>query len=396
MPHLRAFGVNDAFRMLVEEFGEYVLGDSPISSGNIQLTRTSSRNGPVVQALEPVILTYLEPRQRVLFNQARDANPFFHMMEALWMLQGRNDLAPLQYYVSTFGQFSDDGKTLNGAYGYRWRNGRGYWGTWQKGITHNKDQDGRFDQLAVIINHLKSKPDSRRCVLQMWNTGDDLQAIDDSKDVCCNLNCKFQINNGRLDMTVDNRSNDLVLGMLGANVVHFSFLLEYMAACIGVEMGVYNQITNNLHVYTNSFEPIKWLEDKTENFYQRVPRINVVKLVKNPEQFDKELKTFNEEWIGEQDLHEDWNARFSEPFFELVAKHVARVFYFHKQRNYVKALQWCNEIAADDWRIACTNWVRKREARYNKASDDGVSHEDNRNPYLENHLRREAKDASTN
>src|SRR5690606_5311325 len=159
---------------------------------------------------------------RVLFNPERDCNPFFHLFEAMWMLAGRNDLAPLQYFVSTFGQFSDDGKTLNGAYGYRWRNAE------SSHEVINEDYGGlgtvpgievdRVDQLNVIIEELRKNPDSRRCVLQMWNVQDDLMKISKSADVCCNTNCYFLITDGKLDMTVCNRSNDMVLGMLGANL----------------------------------------------------------------------------------------------------------------------------------------------------------------------------------
>lgn len=388
MPHLRCMGVNDAFNTLVQEFAI-----DPFEPSDIAKTKNSSRVGNVIQAVEPVIVTYLEPRQRVLFNQARDANPFFHLMEALWMISSRNDLAPLQYYVSTFGQFSDDGSTLHGAYGKRWREWFG------------------FDQLEGIVEDLKKNPSSRRNVLQMWDAccceetkvphpvygkarNDPFMASNGGKDVPCNVSALFLINNGRLDMTVFNRSNDLILGMLGANVVHFSFLLEYMAAQIGVDMGVYNQITNNLHVYENNFKPEEWLSDTTPNYYSRVPRINGVKLVSNPEQFDRELKVFNEEWLG-LDLSENWVATFKEPFFESVAKPMALAFVYHKRRDYKSANKWTSEIMADDWRIACTSWIRKREARYNKASDDGVDYEDNRNPYLESHLRKESANVGT-
>lgn len=383
MPHLRALGVNDAFRMLVEEFAK----DPLLEEGEIAKCKNSSRVGNVIQAVEPVIVTYLNPTHRVLFNQARDANPFFHLMESLWMLAGRDNVTPMAYYSSKIADIaSDDGVSFNGAYGFRWRH--------STSGTRHIDESVNVDQLEIIINQLKSKPTDRRCVLQMWNVEDDLLKINSTKDVCCNTNAYFLINNNRLDMTVCNRSNDLILGMLGANVVHFSFLLEYMAAHIGVEVGVYNQVTNNLHVYESNFKPEEWLEDATPNYYNRLPRINGVKLVKDPKQFDRELKIFNEEWLG-LDLSESWVATFKEPFFQTVAMPMALAFVYHKRREYKKANQYCSEILADDWRIACTNWVRKREARYNRASNDGVDYEDNRNPYLENHLRRDAEDVST-
>jgi thymidylate synthase len=388
MPHLRAVNVNDAFRALVGAFSEP-------SCNDFRTVQTTSRVGDVVQLVEPITVTYLQPLQRVLFNEARDCNPFFHLMEALWMLAGRNDVAPMAYYSSKIADIaSDDGKTFNGAYGFRWRNGRAFWGAGKAGA--NEALSGILDQIAVVVDQLKRKPESRRVVLQMWNTADDLQQIDKTKDVCCNTNAFFLINEGRLDMTVCNRSNDLVLGMLGANVVHFSFLQEYLAACIGVEVGVYNQISNNLHVYTESFKPEDWLTDITPDYYQRVPRLNFVPLVKDPQQFDRENEVFNENWLGQDlggKLHLDGSDYFTEPFFAKVAYPMALAFYQHKQRAYKVAFEWCSGIWADDWRMAATTWLRRRQAAYNRAKDDGVMS----NPYVVNELARqeqESKDVS--
>jgi hypothetical protein len=80
-----------------------------------------SRNGPVTKFDGPCTLLYNRPEERVVFWRERDANPFFHLLESLWMLAGRNDVAYPAGIVKTMVDFSDDGRTYNGAYGYRWR-----------------------------------------------------------------------------------------------------------------------------------------------------------------------------------------------------------------------------------------------------------------------------------
>ena len=50
-------------------------------------------------------------------------------------------------------------------------------------------------------------------------------------------------------MSIVNRSNDMIWGAYGANAVHMSMLLEYMAAMTGFQVGIYYQISNNLHAY---------------------------------------------------------------------------------------------------------------------------------------------------
>lgn len=190
----------------------------------------SSRNGTVRVAPWPVTTVYARPIERVVFWPARDANPAFHLYEALWMLRGRHDVAPLQRYVKDFDRFSDDGETLHGAYGWRWR--------------YAMDED----QLETIATRLQRDPDDRRCVLQMWDGNYDLGVS--SRDIPCNLIATFQVAaTGALDLTVFCRSNDVLLGCYGANAVHFSLLLEYMAAWIGRPVGIYRQVSVNWHAY---------------------------------------------------------------------------------------------------------------------------------------------------
>lgn len=375
--HFKYRNVNEAFRGLVTEFYE-----AGRRSPNI--VRSTSRNGDVLYIQEPVTITYTHPRERVLFNPARDCNPFFHVYEALWMLAGRNDVAPLKYYVSTIDQFSDDGDIFNGAYGWRWRGSR-------------YRQDGNLywdqDQLKLIIEHLKAKPDSRRCVLQMWNVEDDLLKIDFSKDVCCNTCAYFSLravakedSQGQvlndssyfLDMTVCNRSNDLIWGLLGANAVHFSFLQEYMAACIGCEVGVYNQITNNCHVYLNDkWQPEKWLADDTPDWYftndgptPPLPGVRMFPLVKDPVTFDLECVEFISINPLKDTDPQPSCSHWKEPFLANVAQPMCNAFMFHKMRIYEVALQWVEKVQSDDWRIAATKWLLKRKERYEARTNE--------------------------
>jgi thymidylate synthase len=295
------------------------------------------------------------------------------LYEALWMLAGRNDVAPLKYYVSTIDQFSDDGVTFNGAYGYRWRNHRRT--VEDCGMNYMGDST---DQLRLIIDHLKTKPDSRRAVLHMSNVEDDLLKMDTTKDQCCNLCVMFSIREGIkrlvpdgwseqgaaeygkfLDMTVINRSNDAIWGMLGANVVHFSFLQEYMAACIGVEVGVYHQITNNLHVYEWNFKPEEWLAEPWKDTPNPYFRANLTPLVKDPATFDREVVEFVER-------HKEGSVdspRYKEPFLNDTARRVCVAYHHYKRGDLGDALEVAGNIAADDWRIACEQWIQRRIER---------------------------------
>ena len=194
-----------------------------------------SRNGMMYEAPCPVTTVYKKPDERVVFWSHRNANPFFHFMEGLWMLHGRNDLETVEWYAKSMRNYSDDGRILWGAYGWRWRK---FFNT---------------DQLDTIVAMLRKNPEDRRAVLQMW-------AIQDlgrnGKDVPCNTCIYFKIRNNKLNMTVSNRSNDVIWGAYGANAVHMSMLQEYMASRIGVDIGVYYQVSDSYHANKDIFDDL--------------------------------------------------------------------------------------------------------------------------------------------
>lgn len=344
-------------------------------NGGPEFVEQPSRNGVVRRLIGPAVICYINPRQRVLFNRGRDANPFFHLYEALWMLAGSNQLAPVQYYCSNMAQFSDDGHTLNGAYGFRWR--RQFDDT-QAGTNFLQP----IDQLTEIVEHLKHDYTTRRAVLQMWDA-QDLLAVDDrherfSKDVCCNLSACFYIRDGLLDMTVFNRSNDLVLGMLGANIVHFSMLQEYVANCINLPVGRYHQVSANLHAYIepDKWKPSKWLA-RADISYNRGVEPYFGKLVMNKERFDEEVKEFVKLYDGTAtyvpgDVPTD---QFNEPFLNRVAVPMCEAFYCHKHREYNLAHKLLDYVAAPDWRAAGRQWLAKREANYHRPSNAPLEEE---------------------
>lgn len=198
--------------------------------------RRGSRNGAVLVMPCPVTTVYTHPLERVVFWADRDANPFFHLYEALWMLAGRNDIAPLARYAANMANYSDDGVTQWGAYGHRARHA-GY--------------AQSVDQFDIIARRLREDPEDRRSVLALWDVDRDLDRV--GKDVPCNTIATFQRDSdGKLDMTVFQRSADIIWGVYGANCVHFGFILEYLALKIGCPVGRFNHVSVNWHAYVDS------------------------------------------------------------------------------------------------------------------------------------------------
>lgn len=194
--------------------------------------REKSRAGDVMVFPGPYLTTYDYPRERVLFDPDRDCNPVFHLMEAIWMLAGRNDVDFLLPFNARYVDYAEPNGVVHGAYGHRWIEAFGQ------------------NQITTIVEILRRDRNSRQAVLQMWDCDLDL-GQDDKRDRPCNTHAYFDLRGGVLNMTVCCRSNDMVWGAYGANVVHFSMLQEVIAHALGVHMGKYTQMSNNAHVYVD-------------------------------------------------------------------------------------------------------------------------------------------------
>lgn len=333
-----------------------------------------SRNGPVLVAPAPVSTVYMNPVERVMLHPGRDANPFFHLVEALWMLAGRKDLATLTEFVKNMANFSDDGgKTQPGAYGFRWRHQFDY----RKGIA--------LDQLQWAVRRLKTDPDDRRVVIQMWDPAADAHAADNGgKDVPCNLIALPAIGtDGRLNLTVYNRSNDMVWGAYGANAVHFSVLQEYLAAMIGVPVGQYWQVANNFHAYLTTLgkagEEWPWGQSQLVGTQGKfMPDPYTAGRIKPMPMFEglTELEALDD---IEMFLKNPARVGIRSEFLRKVACPMVMAHRAYKRWGGLDGISSAREVLDqmpkdNDWRAGAELWMDNREAKLRRAQDDGVSH----------------------
>jgi thymidylate synthase len=316
-----------------------------------------SRAGDVLVMPFPVTTQYVCPMERVLFDPVRDANPFFHLFEALWMLAGRKDATWLDQFVKDFSRrYAETNGEQHGAYGYRWRHH----------FTKAGEPEGVFgtDQLAVAIRRLKKDWTDRRVVIQMWNPEVDLDA--DKLDIPCNLCVLPRIvtdpdrdfSRPKLEITVMCRSNDAVWGAYGANAVHFAFLQEYLAAMIEVDTGHYYQHSNNFHVYTNVLDKVRVggpIRDpyRTQDFNSKM---TWCKLVTKPDTFDQELELF----LSQPKEH----VVFSNLFFNDVARPMYLAHACYKLGHWTKAFEFLATMPpSNDWYRAAHAWFMRRKAK---------------------------------
>ncbi len=341
MKIISARNVNDAWAL------------AKILLSNTHVVRPS-RVGEVWEYPEPVTTHYWRPLERVLFDPLRNCNPVFHFMEGLWMLAGRNDVKWISWFNQRMKEFSDDGVQFHGAYGYRWR--------------RHFDMDGGAeedfpDQLSKVVRLLRNNHDERRAVLQMWDPVADLDRPG-YKDLPCNLSACFKIRDGKLTMTVMCRSNDIVWGCYGANSVHMSMMMEYVAARVGVPVGSYWQISDSWHAYTE-----RWDKYGGNNFAVPVDPY-AEEMVVRPDSVTFGLKPYpmvDDSGTWDSDLQnwmEDPMCRsVTNGFFPRVATPLLVAWNQYKRKNFEEAAMAASECAAADWRLAAVRWIARNASR---------------------------------
>jgi thymidylate synthase len=203
--------------------------------------------------LHPALLHVVDPCKPLVTAYGRPVNPAFALAEVIWILMGRDDVAMLQRYNSSIGDYSDDGETFNAAYGYRIRSEFGH------------------DQLLDVIAQLIEKPDTRQAILQIWSPSKDFtyqrrrdsfgltEYAQSTKDRACNITGHALIRDGRLDWTQFVRSNDVIWGTPN-NFMQWMHIQQFVAGMVGVPVGSYYHVADSLHMYDYHQEQARLIE----------------------------------------------------------------------------------------------------------------------------------------
>lgn len=271
-----------------------------------------SPRGSKTKEIAPATIVIEDARQFLTAPPSRRINPCFGLAETLWFLRGSDDLEEIAHYNSIWRRFEDcDNKgKLNGAYGKRLRNWNG------------------VDQIEEVYKKLKKDPDSRQAITIIFNPELDNKIHCDgnySKDIPCTSYFNFHIRNGKLNMHVVMRSNDLHKGFV-YDAHNFMIIQNILAGWLDVEVGKYTHTASSLHIYesdiNNMFEVLEdkyWIyeDDKEllslkvgkEEFEQIMNDMMVVEaLARNNSKIATEIKPFVEimEFASKHIKNEFW------------------------------------------------------------------------------------------
>ena len=176
---------------------------------------------------------YMEhPYQNWIFNKGsivpRNWNPEYAQAEWQWYLSGDSNIEKLG---DIYGKIPPIWKRMADRYGYVNSN---YGWQWE-----------RNEQLDLVVNMLRSNPQTRRAAISIY----------DAKEICnyatdtpCTYAVQFTILNNRLNMCVTMRSNDLWYGFCNDQYC-FSKLQQLVAERLNIEIGTYYHFAHNLHLY---------------------------------------------------------------------------------------------------------------------------------------------------
>jgi len=296
-----------------------------------------SRNGIVLSLQEPLLVTVSHPTRRVLTDPIRQANPFFHVMEFVWMMSGSRDPSWISLFNSRFVEYADDNNVhevplIHGAYGHRWLSSFG------------------IDQVTRATQMLKNNPETRRVVLGMWDANMDLGT--NHADLPCNTHIYLRIVNGRLNMTVCNRSNDVIWGMTGANAVHMTLLQELIANHLGIPVGTYRIFTNNAHVYKDLPRVGEMLETRNPIYRVREEDPVHVPVMSKGESIHEIVTECVDLTYGDSIFNNNWLNEVAAPMRNIYLDRL-----IDRSTDYTER---CDSIADTAWRSGCKEWLYQK------------------------------------
>lgn len=179
--------------------------------------------------------------------------------ELLWFLNGDTNIKYLQDNgVRIWNEWADEQGNLGPVYGHQWRN-------W------NNDE---IDQIADIVNTLKTNPDSRRMLVSAWNPSvmpDTSKSF--SENVAngkaalppCHAFFQFYVSaptvagdnsTRKLSCQLYQRSADIFLGV-PFNIASYALFTMMMAQVCGYQAGDFIHTFGDAHIYTNHMAQIE-------------------------------------------------------------------------------------------------------------------------------------------
>ena len=196
------------------------------------------------------------------------------VLELLWFLRGDSNAKWLQERgVTIWDEWAAPDGELGPVYGVQWRN----WPT---------PDGGHIDQIAQVVQQLKSNPDSRRIIVSAWNVAD----LPKMALMPCHAFFQFYVAQGKLSCQLYQRSADIFLGV-PFNIASYALLTHMLAQQCDLAVGDFIWTGGDCHLYNNHQEQVQLQLSRTPRPYPTLA------IKRRPDSiFDYQLEDF--EFIG--------------------------------------------------------------------------------------------------
>ena len=162
--------------------------------------------------------------------------------ELLWFISGDSNVRYLQDHgVTIWDEWADENGDLGPVYGSQWR----HWAN-----PENRQQG--IDQLADVVERIRSDPESRRLIVSAWNVAE----LPQMKLPPCHMMYQFNVSEGKLSCGMYQRSCDLFLG-LPFNIASYALLTQIIAQATDLEAGELILSLGDVHIYSNHLEQVR-------------------------------------------------------------------------------------------------------------------------------------------
>ncbi len=157
--------------------------------------------------------------------------------ELIWFLSGNTNIAYLRENgVSIWDDWADEAGDLGPVYGEQWR-------SWPS------PGGRRIDQISLLLDQIKTNPNSRRLIVSAWNVAE----IDQMALPPCHCLFQFYVADGRLSCQLYQRSADVFLGV-PFNIASYALLTQMIAHVAELVPGDFIHSFGDTHLYANHIE----------------------------------------------------------------------------------------------------------------------------------------------
>jgi len=204
--------------------------------------------------------------------------------ELFWFIRGSTSAKELQdknvriwdgnssrEFLDSIGLTNREEGDLGPVYGFQWRHfGAEY-------VDMHSDYSGKgVDQLAEVINRIKTKPNDRRIIMCAWNPAD----LDKMALPPCHCLVQFYVANGELSCQLYQRSADMGLGV-PFNIASYALLTCMIAHVTGLVPGDFVHTLGDAHVYSNHVEALKTQLEREPKTFPKIVIKREVELIED-------------------------------------------------------------------------------------------------------------------